>query len=76
MGSAPEILISPGPKEATMEIKRGTTTSKKGKSVKDLPVKGKIGRKVKGGFEIKDYGFGVEMPTTVSSSTTSTTTKK
>lgn len=53
-----------------MVTKRGTTkATKRGKRVKDLRVSSAAAKKTKGGFEIKDFSFGVENPTTIGSAT-------
>jgi hypothetical protein len=56
--------------------KRPTKATQRGKRVKSLPVKSTSSRKAgsvtggKGGaFEIKDWSFGVENPTTIGSAT-------
>jgi len=52
--------------------KRPTKATQRGKKVKNLAVKSTSARKagsVKGGFEIKDFSFGVENPTTIGSAT-------
>lgn len=42
---------------------------RKTRKVRDLAVKSKPSREVRGGFEIKDFSFGVENPTTIGSAT-------
>lgn len=54
-----------------MAIKSGTKATKRRKRLKDLAVSGAAAQKAKGGtggtFEIKDFSFGVENPTTIGS---------
>ena len=62
-------------KETDMAVKRGSKTTRRVKKAKDLRVSGAMAKKTKGGgkgkpaFEIKDFSFGVENPTTIGSAT-------
>jgi hypothetical protein len=66
-------------KEAMMVTKRGTKAIKRIKNAKDLGVRTITARHasgVKGGFEIKDFSFGVENPTTIGSASNHAPKKK
>jgi hypothetical protein len=60
-------------KEEDMTVKRGARATKRTKKPKDLRVRSAAAQKTRGGtpgtFEIMDFSFGVENPTTIGSGT-------
>jgi hypothetical protein len=60
-------------------VTKSSNGASRGKKIKGLRAKTLTSRQakaVKGGFEIKDYGFGVETPVTTSGAGTGGTQKK